>query len=137
MTDGIEKFIRIDMSRFGAYSACKSPDVIARKLGIPEDEIIKLDANENPYGCSPKVRSALKKYPYFHIYPDSAQTELLEDISKYVGVGKEYIVAGNGSDELIDLLSAPSGLSRRRGYNHSPYLRYVSLLYPGLLRQSR
>jgi len=104
MTDGIEKYIRIDMSRFGAYSACKSPDVIARKLGIPEDEIIKLDANENPYGCSPKVRSALEKYPYFHIYPDSAQTELLEGISKYVRLGKEYIVAGNGSDELIDLL---------------------------------
>jgi histidinol-phosphate aminotransferase len=104
MTESIEKFVRIDMSRFGAYSACKSPDVIARKLGIPESEIIKLDANENPYGCSPKVRAALAKYPYFNIYPDSAQTELLEDISGYVGLSQEYIVAGNGSDELIDLL---------------------------------
>jgi histidinol-phosphate aminotransferase len=104
MSESIQRFVRIDMSRFGAYSACKSPDVIARKLGIPESEIIKLDANENPYGCSPKVRAALEKYPYFHIYPDSAQTELLEDISKYVGLDKEYVVAGNGSDELIDLL---------------------------------
>jgi histidinol-phosphate aminotransferase len=104
MTEGIEKFVRLDMSRFGAYSACKSPDVIARKLGIPESEIIKLDANENPYGCSPKVLSALVKYPYFNIYPDSAQTELLEEIAAYVGMDKNYIVAGNGSDELIDLL---------------------------------
>jgi histidinol-phosphate aminotransferase len=104
MPESIEKFVHIDMSRFGAYSACKSPDVIARKLGIPESEIIKLDANENPYGCSPKVKKALADYPYFHIYPDSAQTDIREYISKYVGLSSEYIVAGNGSDELIDLL---------------------------------
>jgi histidinol-phosphate aminotransferase len=104
MTEGIEKLIRIDMKRFGAYSACKSPDVIARKLGIPEEAIIKLDANENPYGCSPRVKQALASYPYFNIYPDAAQTELIEDLSGYVGLGTEHIVAGNGSDELIDLL---------------------------------
>jgi histidinol-phosphate aminotransferase len=104
MTEGIEKFVRIDMTRFGAYSACRSPDVIARKLGLPEEEIIKLDANENPYGCSPRVKTALANYPYFHIYPDSAQTDLLEDLAKYVGLDKKYIVAGNGSDELIDLV---------------------------------
>jgi histidinol-phosphate aminotransferase len=88
----------------GAYSPCKSPDVIARKLGIPETEIIKLDANENPYGCSPKVKRALASYPYYHIYPDASQTELRQLLSKYVGLGPEYIVAGNGSDDLIDLL---------------------------------
>jgi histidinol-phosphate aminotransferase len=104
MADGIEKLVRIDMSRFGAYSACKSPEVIARTLGIPENEIIKLDANENPYGCSPKVRRALANYPYLNIYPDAAQTELRQQLSNYVGLGPEYIVAGNGSDELIDLV---------------------------------
>jgi histidinol-phosphate aminotransferase len=104
MIDGIEKLVKIDMSRFGAYSAAKSPDVIARKLGIAEKDIIKLDANENPYGCSPRVRKALAGYPYFNIYPDSAQTELRRLLSGYVGLKEEYIVAGNGSDELIDLL---------------------------------
>jgi histidinol-phosphate aminotransferase len=104
MTDAIEKLVRIDMSRFGVYSSAKSPDVIARKLGIPEKDIIKLDANENPYGCSPKVKEALARYSYFNIYPDAAQTELRELLSQYVGLDKEFIVAGNGSDELIDLL---------------------------------
>ena len=104
MVEDIEKLVRIDMSRFGAYSPCKSPDVIARKLGLPESEILKLDANENPYGCSPRVREALANYPYLNIYPDAAQTELRENLSQYVGLGPEYIVAGNGSDELIDLL---------------------------------
>jgi histidinol-phosphate aminotransferase len=104
MVEDIEKLVRIDMSRFGAYSPCQSPDIIAKKLGIPEKDIIKLDANENPYGCSPKVKEALADYPYFNIYPDSAQTELREELAKYVKLGTEYIVAGNGSDELIDLL---------------------------------
>lgn len=104
MVYDILKMIRIDMSRFGAYSAAKSPEVIARKLGISEKDIIKLDANENPYGCSPKVRQKLAEYPYYHIYPDSNQTELRESLSQYVGLGTEYLVAGNGSDELIDLL---------------------------------
>jgi histidinol-phosphate aminotransferase len=104
MSEGIEKLVRIDMERFGAYSPCKSPEMMARKLGIPASEIIKVDANENPYGCSPKVRKALANYPYLNIYPDAAQTELRESLSQYVGLGPEYIVAGNGSDELIDLL---------------------------------
>jgi histidinol-phosphate aminotransferase len=104
MTEDIEKLVRIDMTRFGAYSPCQSPDVIAKKLGIPEKDIIKLDANENPYGCSPKVRQALADYPYLNIYPDAAQTALREELAGYVKLGSEYIVAGNGSDELIDLL---------------------------------
>lgn len=104
MSEGIEKLVRIDMSHFGAYSPCKSPEMISRKTGIPEAEIIKLDANENPYGCSPRVSQALSKYPYLNIYPDANQTELRECLSLYLGLGTEYLVAGNGSDELIDLL---------------------------------
>lgn len=104
MSKDIEELVRIDMSKFGVYSPCKSPDVVSKKTGIPEDMIIKLDANENPYGCSPGVRKALAEYPYLNIYPDANQTELRESISKYVGLDADYIVAGNGSDELIDLL---------------------------------
>jgi histidinol-phosphate aminotransferase len=104
MVDGIEKLVIINMNRLGGYSAAKSPDVISRKTGIPESEIIKLDANENPYGCSPRVRKAIAEYPYLNIYPDSNQTELREHLSQYIGLGTEYIVAGNGSDELIDLI---------------------------------
>jgi histidinol-phosphate aminotransferase len=50
------------------------------------------------------VRKKLAEYPYYYIYPDSNQTELRESLSQYTGLGMEYLVAGNGSDELIDLL---------------------------------
>ncbi|MGA3094179.1 MAG: histidinol-phosphate transaminase [Dehalococcoidales bacterium] len=100
----IERFARPAMAAFKGYSACKSPDVIARKLGIPVERVVKLDANENNYGPSPKVAKALQQYNGYHIYPDAAQTELRTLLSRYTGMPAEQIVAGAGSDQLIDLL---------------------------------
>ena len=40
------------------------------RLGRTPDQIIKLDANENPYGPPPEVREALGSMPYPNIYPD-------------------------------------------------------------------
>ncbi|RMF30310.1 MAG: histidinol-phosphate aminotransferase, partial [Chloroflexi bacterium] len=37
-------------------------EVLSRRLGLPPERIIKLDANENPYGPSPRVREALARY---------------------------------------------------------------------------
>ena len=35
---------------------------LSRKIGIPEDKIIKLASNENPYGISPIVKKALSNF---------------------------------------------------------------------------
>jgi histidinol-phosphate aminotransferase len=78
--------------------------VLSEQTKIPVEGIIKLDGNENPYGCSPKVKHALATYPYYHIYPDPEQRELREALAEYVGLAASYIVAGSGSDELIDLI---------------------------------
>ena len=32
-------------------------DVLSKELGIPEEDIVKLDANENLYGAHPEARS--------------------------------------------------------------------------------
>ncbi|RJO60921.1 MAG: histidinol-phosphate transaminase [Dehalococcoidia bacterium] len=101
---GIERFVRPELTGFRGYSACKSTDVIARKLGIPIGRVVKVDANENNYGPSPKVARALKEFNGYHVYPDAAQTELRELLSKYTSMPAEQIVAGAGSDQLIDLL---------------------------------
>jgi len=68
------------------------------------ERAIILDGNENPYGCSPKVREALANYHLFHLYPDPEQRELRQALAQYVGLDGEHIVAGSGSDELIDLI---------------------------------
>ena len=101
---GIEKLIRSCLVAFGGYSPCKSPETLEGEVEVPVDSIIKLDANENPYGCSPKVLQALATCPNLNIYPDAGQTELRKLLAGYTGVGVERIVASNGSDQLIDLI---------------------------------
>jgi histidinol-phosphate aminotransferase len=103
-TGGIEKLIRPDLAGFGGYAAAKSPETLAGKVEVPVEKIIKLDANENPYGCSPRVNKALAAYSDINIYPDAGQTELRKLLQGYTGIGYEHIVASAGSDQLIDLI---------------------------------
>ncbi|MFC2006756.1 histidinol-phosphate transaminase [Chloroflexota bacterium] len=100
----MEKFIRSDLVNFAGYSARKSPEILEGKVEIPVEDIIKLDANENPYGCSPRVGQALASYPNLDIYPDNEQTELRRLLEGYTGLDARHIVAGNGSNQLIDLI---------------------------------
>jgi histidinol-phosphate aminotransferase len=102
--EGIEKFIRSTLVGFVGYSASTSPDTLAGKVEVPPEGIIKMNANENPYGCSPRVLRALGAAPNLNIYPDDGQQELRKQLSGYAGVPPERIVAGHGSNTLIDLL---------------------------------
>jgi len=101
---GIEKFIRLHFSGMAGYSAATNPETLEGKVAVPLEEIVKLDANENPYGCSPEVKKALASFNGFGIYPDADQTEVRRLLATYAGIGAEHIVAGAGSDEIIDLL---------------------------------
>ncbi len=100
----IEKLIRKDLLAFGGYSAATSPETLKGKIEIAPEDIIKLDANENPYGFSPRVPKALARYAHFNIYPDNAQTALRQSLAKYTGVNARHIVAAGGSNQLIDLV---------------------------------
>ena len=102
--EGIEKLIRPELVGFGGYAASKSAETLKSKLEAEVEDIIKLDANENPYGCSPRVNRALAEYKNINIYPDAGQQELREQLQKYTGVPAQHIVASAGSDQLIDLI---------------------------------
>ncbi|MFC2014245.1 histidinol-phosphate transaminase [Chloroflexota bacterium] len=101
---GIDRLIRFDLAGFAGYTASTSPDTLEDKVEVPVEGIVKLDANENPYGCSPRVNQALATYPHFSVYPDSGQAELRKQLAKYAGVNHERIVASHGSNQLIDLI---------------------------------
>ncbi len=103
-SDGIERLIRPNLTGFTGYSASTSPDTLAGRVDVPLDNIIKINANENPYGCSPKVLKALADSPHFHIYPDDGQQEIRRLLSGYAGVDTGRIVASHGSNTLIDLI---------------------------------
>ena len=101
---GLERFIRPDLITFGGYSARTSTEALEGEVAVPAQDIIKLDANENPYGCSPRVNRALAVYPDLNIYPDDGQMRLRKLLEGYTGIGAEHIVAGSASNQLIDLV---------------------------------
>src|SRR5574339_152518 len=79
-------------------------EILSARIGRDTSQIIKLDANENPYGPLPAVREALGKLDFPHIYPDPESRALRKSLSAFTGIGEEYLLAGQGADELIDLL---------------------------------
>lgn len=99
-----KNLIRSDIADMAPYTPIVPFDVLSQRLGIPAEDIIKLDANENPYGPSPHIYSALADETYYHIYPDPDSTSLREALSQYTGIDSTHIVAGQGADELIDLV---------------------------------
>ena len=99
----IEKLIRPHLVNVETYASVDPPELLAKKAGIPPEKVIKLNGNENPYGGSPKAAEAVANTP-LHIYPDPLQRKIRSALAGYTGMDEEYIVAGAGSDELIDLL---------------------------------
>jgi histidinol-phosphate aminotransferase len=96
--------IRPGILKMDPYTPIVPFEVLSTRLGLRPDRIVKVDANENPYGPSPKVAEALAQYPYYHIYPDPNHTILRQALEGYVGVGREHLMLGTGSDELLDVV---------------------------------
>lgn len=96
--------LRPELADLEEYTPIQPLDVLSKRLGIPIQDLVKLDANENPYGPLPAVNEALAEFNYYHIYPDPEQTELREALSAYVGVPAAHILPSHGADELLDYL---------------------------------
>jgi histidinol-phosphate aminotransferase len=97
--------LRSHVAAMEPYTPIVPYEVLSRQLGRDPAEIVKLDANENPYGTHPAIREALASYPYLNIYPDPEQRELRAALSEYTNVPPENILPGHGADELIDLIT--------------------------------
>jgi histidinol-phosphate aminotransferase len=84
-----------------AYQPGKPITQLAREMGIPVDRIVKLASNENPRGMSPKARLAVAAaLAGVERYPD--QFDLVAALAERLGVGREQIVLGNGSNDVLD-----------------------------------
>jgi histidinol-phosphate aminotransferase len=100
----VSKLIRPELVTMKSYTPVEPTEVLSQRADLPSSKVIKLDGNENPYGCSPKVYHALATYLYYHNYPDPEQRELRKALEEYAGLGRQHIVCGMGSDDLIDLI---------------------------------
>lgn len=95
--------VRKQVRAMEPYEPAFPLNVLARDAGIAPDEMVKLDANENPYGPVVRVREALAALEGVHRYPDPESRILREALAEFHGVPFEVLVAGAGADELIDL----------------------------------
>lgn len=86
------------------YTPIEPFEVLSERVGRSPEQIIKLDANENPYGMSPRACAALADLPYGHIYPDPESRALRASLSAFTDTPVENLLAGAGADELIDLI---------------------------------
>ena len=99
-----QNLVRPNIADMAPYTPIVPFDVLSKRLGIPAEDIVKLDANENPYGPSASVYCALANEKDYHIYPDPDSTMLRQALSEYTGIDATHIIAGQGADELIDLI---------------------------------
>ena len=86
------------------YVPGKPLEALEREYGITGS--IKLASNENPIGPSPKAMEAMRAaVPTMHRYPEEPGYVLLHRLAAHLDVQPEQIIIGNGSDELLGMLS--------------------------------
>lgn len=85
-----------NLIKISPYTAGEQPD---------KKDFIKLNANENPYPPSPAVIKTIKEFNAgkLNIYPDANAVPLAECIAKRIGLKRENIFIGNGSDDVLAL----------------------------------
>ncbi len=101
--DKISKKIRKHLRIVKTYEGVDSNINLSKKSGIPTKNLIRLNANENPYGTIPEVKNSLQEIA-LHEYPDPEQKIIRKAISEYVSLPENLIIAGAGGDEIIDLI---------------------------------
>jgi hypothetical protein len=99
-----DSFIRPHSRELAAYQPILPFEVLSAWLGRKPQDIIKLDANENPYGPPPEVMEALGNMEFPYIYPDPESRRLRATLAEDSGLDASYLLAGCGADELIDLI---------------------------------
>ncbi len=71
----------------------------------PQEKVVKLNTNENPYPPAPGVQAALDSLDPadFRLYPDPTSSELVRSLADYYGVGEDQVFVGVGSDDVLSL----------------------------------
>ena len=100
----LERAIRPALRGSSGYQPIDTPEQVAARYGIAAGDVVKLDGNENPYGPSPRALAAISGELPLHRYPDPDQRRLRAAFGERHGIEADAIVAGAGSDEIIDLV---------------------------------
>ncbi len=87
------------------YQPGRPIEEVARELGLPAGDIIKLASNENPLGPSPAALAAMQKaIAQLHLYPDGNAFYLKQKLAEKLGLTPANLILGNGSNEIIEFV---------------------------------
>jgi histidinol-phosphate aminotransferase len=118
----VSRFIQPHIARMAGYVPGEQPQ---------EGGFIKLNTNENPYPPSPQVKAALAEAvsDRLRLYPDPMATEFRRTVAELHGVEPDMVLAGNGSDDLLTILTrAFVGRGDVAAYPSPSYLLYSTLI---------
>lgn len=100
----MKKIVRDNIEKLAVYQPGKPIEEVQRELDL--EEIVKLASNENPLGPSPRAVEAIKKAALnVNLYPDGSCFRLRHALADFLGVDADMVMVGNGSNEIIQLLS--------------------------------
>lgn len=87
------------------YQPGRPIEEVARELGLPPHDIIKLASNENPLGPSPAALAAMQRVlANINLYPDGNAFHLKKKLAAKLGVSPAHLILGNGSNEIIEFI---------------------------------
>lgn len=93
------------LENISTYEAGKPIELVVREFGIEPKDIVKLASNENPYGCSLKVQSAVSKIvSQMALYPDDSMTKLKNALAQKYAITEDELIIGSGSDQVIEFI---------------------------------
>lgn len=87
------------------YQPGRPIEEVARELGIPAGNIIKVASNENPLGPSPAALAAMQHaLANIHLYPDGNAFYLKQKLAAKLSLPTANLILGNGSNEIIEFV---------------------------------
>src|SRR5262245_20141948 len=93
------------LNHLPVYQPGRPIEEVARDVGLPPQEIIKLASNENPLGPSPAALAAMERaLKQLHLYPDGNAFYLKNKLAEKLGVEPGNLILGNGSNEIIEFV---------------------------------
>jgi len=93
------------LAAINCYSAGATPETVAKQIGVSPDKIVKLNFNESLFVDRAKQAELMKEVADefdLRLYPEDEVPKFLAKLSGYIGAPANFLVVGNGGDEIID-----------------------------------
>lgn len=91
----MSRFLNEKFQTLEPYTPGEQPKVLGK--------LIKLNTNENPYEPAPSVVKVINEAEVnrLKLYSEPAASQFTDAVAEYYGIGKDQVIAGNGSDEIL------------------------------------